>query len=310
MDKLKKLQHHKKSDKRIALLSLAVAQNVTENSECLTDEEMAVLLDGVCTVNEREIFQRHLAGCDSCYKHWVELARGGGGVVVANTKKKGNLIRYSHFALAGSLLAAAASVVLFLNITQQVPSPSLDLSRKPMVKEDNFTSLKRPVEPISAQHKTRPVEQERKVTQDFIKNGTISSQSIQGVRLSEEKIFEMADEVIPMRKANRTHKRVHRDRKMEMAIKHPAPAKSLAISQSQAHSWLVDVQKGCINNETHVFFWKQKYFEGQRITNYRSKEEEQFVKDLLPLLLELQQSRIERLALCKSIVLRINSVTP
>ncbi len=126
------LQKKREADRRSALLGLAADRSPGEQGRCLSVQEMSALLDGKCSSHERERFLMHLSSCDSCYGEWVALDH------VLNEKEAGKKKRLffqpSFLALSGSLLAAAASVIFFMNLDYSpgpeeaaLPSPSPEL---------------------------------------------------------------------------------------------------------------------------------------------------------------------------------------
>lgn len=105
---------NKKAQQRTALLALAGHRRESSGT-CLSPEDMANLVDGNCSTAEQQTAMDHLAGCERCYREWLTLqaVRGkpsSGHRVVRFFSRPRNLAAF------GSLLAAAASVVLFLNI--------------------------------------------------------------------------------------------------------------------------------------------------------------------------------------------------
>lgn len=104
----------RKGQKRTALLALS-AHRSEKSGTCLSSELMTALVEERCSADEREAALAHLAGCDRCYQEWLSLnalnkKRATGGTVLRFVTRPRNL------AAVGSLLAAAASVALFLNI--------------------------------------------------------------------------------------------------------------------------------------------------------------------------------------------------
>ena len=147
-----KLDQRKQADHRTALLGLAADQPASAGV-CLLPEEMAELVEK-CPPEKKELFFRHIAVCETCYREWLTLQD-----VLDNRiegKKKPKIFKFlkpGSIALFGTLLAAAASVVVFLNIN--LPTKS---------------SLTVPVEsirqepappPVREEEKPRPVVQEK-----------------------------------------------------------------------------------------------------------------------------------------------------
>ena len=104
---------NRKLDKTTALFSLAAAEKRSDNL-CLTAEEMAALIDGRYPAEELADKWQHLQDCDTCYQEWflvkssLRKAKKCGRIYSMNLSKKLGYI--------GSALAAAASIVVYLNI--------------------------------------------------------------------------------------------------------------------------------------------------------------------------------------------------
>lgn len=126
MAEITDLERKKAEERRLALLVLAGGQPPPEGA-CLAPEEMAALVEGTLPPERAEASLAHLADCEHCYTLWRELDRewreqaekSGRGTVL-------RLIGRPRFLTAvGSLLAAAASIAVFLNLTTEVDRHSL-----------------------------------------------------------------------------------------------------------------------------------------------------------------------------------------
>ena len=102
-------------DKATALLSLVKARE-SACSPCLTTQEMAELIDTKCEAVSLSTFHKHLSSCDNCYQEWLFLKN-----VQEKTQKKNTIYKLSNnkkLGVAGTAFAAAASIAVFLNISQ------------------------------------------------------------------------------------------------------------------------------------------------------------------------------------------------
>lgn len=126
MAEITDLERKKADERRLALIVLAGGQPQPDGA-CPTPEEMAALVEGKLPPEQAEASLAHLALCDHCYALWRELDHEW----QEQTKKSGRgtllrLIGRPRFLTAvGSLLAAAASIAVFLNLTTDVDRHSL-----------------------------------------------------------------------------------------------------------------------------------------------------------------------------------------
>jgi len=113
-----KMEQQREADRRLALLAL-VSELPEPSGACLEPEELSALIEGRLTPEQIEPCLTHLAGCERCYALWLRLDRewrGQTGRSNRNTLRR-LISRPRVLAAAGSLLAAAASIAVFLNIT-------------------------------------------------------------------------------------------------------------------------------------------------------------------------------------------------
>jgi len=121
------LKRKREADQRAALLGLAADRKTEKPGSCLSSQEMAELLDGKCETVQQQSFLAHLASCDSCYREWLELDQELSHD--QSVLQKPLLFQRKFLTVSGSLLAAAASVVFYLNLDQapgpqKVPAPA------------------------------------------------------------------------------------------------------------------------------------------------------------------------------------------
>ncbi len=110
-----KKEINKDRDKTVSLLTLALDKGA--GTRCPSAEYLASFLDGKCSAEEKKRVLNHLADCDHCYTLWYSLK------TVSRKKKAGGkiyfLTRPKNLAFAGSALAIAASVVIFMNTAHE-----------------------------------------------------------------------------------------------------------------------------------------------------------------------------------------------
>ncbi len=112
--------------RRLALLVLSGDQPAPA-TPCPEPTELAALVEGRLEPAREETCLAHLAGCDRCCALWLQLDRHR--QEQAATGRRGRLLRLigrpRTLTVAGSLLAAAASVALVLTLTLQADRTTL-----------------------------------------------------------------------------------------------------------------------------------------------------------------------------------------
>ena len=112
--------------RRLALLALSGDQPAPA-TPCPEPTELAALVEGRLEPAREETCLAHLAGCDRCCALWLRLDRHR--QEQAATGARGRLLRLvgrpRALTVAGSLLAAAASVALVLTLTLQADRTTL-----------------------------------------------------------------------------------------------------------------------------------------------------------------------------------------
>jgi hypothetical protein len=121
------LDQKREAQRRLALLALT-SEHAQPIGTCLKAEELACLVEGRLDADQTEACLAHLAGCEHCYRLWRQLDHDR-QQHTGHREKRGRLMQLLHrpryLATAGSLLAAAASIALFLSITMQTDRQTL-----------------------------------------------------------------------------------------------------------------------------------------------------------------------------------------
>ncbi|MGE4560864.1 MAG: hypothetical protein AB7E77_11740 [Desulfobulbus sp.] len=117
-------QHHKQQ--RLALSAL-LAHRPRKTGTCLEVETLAALVEGRLEQAEVDRCLAHLAACDRCSTLWLQLDRQRQGLRQEQRRAKIHrlLSRPKILTAVGSLLAAAASVAVFLTITTRMDKSQL-----------------------------------------------------------------------------------------------------------------------------------------------------------------------------------------
>lgn len=229
MAKEDELKLRRDADRRTALLGLAADRNSEKQGECLSSTEMSDLLDGSCSDGQRQSFFTHLSSCDSCYREWLELQQELSENGPHN--KKLLFFQRKFLAVSGSLLAAAASVVFYLNLTQS-PGPQEQVIQPPP-RLESTQSLD--AEESSVRQKTV----EKVAPQVSIKKSERRSAEIQSDSVKENKMD-------------------------AFSARMAAPA---AVALDPVQLWLENVQKSCSESESGNEKWNLLFIQGLELSS-------------------------------------------
>jgi hypothetical protein len=131
MGKITKLKHAQHQQQRLAFLAL-IADRPQPESECLDNETLAALVEGRLDRATTDACMAHLADCEACLTLWMRLDTYWQNQQKTNrpTTLHRFLSKPKVLAATGSLLAVAASVAVFVQITLQPTTDSLPLQYK------------------------------------------------------------------------------------------------------------------------------------------------------------------------------------
>ena len=299
------LSRAKNADRRTALLGLTLAGRGSDKGSCLSDEDMAALVDGVCSGEERACYLQHLENCDDCYQHWVKLS----AIVLSMEKNRGRdnsktIIRPKHLAWAGSILAAAASVVLFLNITSKAPPPVLHRSMNTTFEQKNSAVLS-PQEETRSDVSTPIQEKTGNISADKLDDDVTSGDALAPVT-SMMKMREQVEKKYSHSKSTTVQKGKRTGKRKTVALPHRSRSGGIQQGQSRVRLWLDKVQQGCQGHETNTQFWTRQYMLGKQMSRFQSVEEKKLVQELLPLVGKLREPTVKS-SVCERIVQYFNT---
>ena len=136
------LDKKRATERRLALLVLTGDQPKPPGP-CLDAEQLACLVEGRLAAENIEACQAHLADCEQCYATWRQLDQEW--QQQTQGKRPGKLLKWFNrprlLATTGSILAIAASIAIFLNITMQADrEPLLWFPAKPAQEQQQSTA--------------------------------------------------------------------------------------------------------------------------------------------------------------------------
>lgn len=149
MVEMTELERQRRADRQLALLALT-GEQPRADGPCPKAEELAALVEGKLPAEEAEACLTHLAGCGQCYSLWLQLDREYQEHTARQRPPLLHLLsRPRLLTAAGSLLAAAASIALFLNLTTRVDRSSLTILADKPVAEQIVSTAPAPEHPSS-----------------------------------------------------------------------------------------------------------------------------------------------------------------
>lgn len=239
----------KKKERRIAALLALAAEKKSGATRCLTEEEMALLVDGNCSAQEEERGWTHLSDCSECYDQWYVLKMEE----KEGHKKSGRVyfMRPRSLAIAGSAMAVAASVAVFLNIPQ-APFPD------------------RPAEELLP---SLEIAKEAEVSVSQVTKGVVTTDEAVSLREAPSVMYEKME--MEPKKARITTKK--KREKIAAAPQSPDKTQGMAgmVMAERAvdseeevqsiESWLEMVQEGCLKRRTEEKFWSEIIFKGDQL---------------------------------------------
>ena len=136
MAKIEPFEQHKAQQRRLALLAL-LADQPKATTDCVEDELMASLVEGSLSPQETEQCMAHLAQCDRCSGLWVQLDQEWQRQDRQEQRNKRRKLQKKPrpFTVLGSILAAAASVAVFVTITTRVDRKTAYLPPPPAAQQ-------------------------------------------------------------------------------------------------------------------------------------------------------------------------------
>lgn len=269
----------KKKERRAAALVALAAEKKSGIGRCLTEEEMATLVDGSCSTQEKERGWTHLSDCSECYEQWYTLEMEKKGT----EKKSGvvHLLRPRNFAIIGSAMAVAASVAVFLNIPHApMPDRSVEelLQFQQAVKETDTSPSAQVMETEVVVDKAVSSREEPSVVHDREEMKLKEERSVtKKMRLKTAAAPQPAEKVVGT---------------SDMQVAEVATGE--AEKTQPVERWLEMVQEGCLKRQTERKFWSEIILKGDQLfhdtepgADIKGKEAEAFaVFQLVPRNLE------------------------
>lgn len=296
------LKNHKDSDRRVAQLGLAASGSDLKQTGCLSAEQMACLVDGSCPPEEQQLFLEHLADCEGCYRWWLETH----SIVAAKQKGRGRVLgfrraRVKNFAWIGSALAAAASVVLYLNISRE----SGQMLYRSEVMEKSRVESSDTVGENAVFPEKKAMEKDGQPVEDESPGPPTVKQKRSPSGLANRRKRSVPAEA----GAPPPGRAVFMERAQEPEEGAMARLQALPEQEPEPHPalnrWLESVRQRCRAGEDDMLLWQQQLAAGKQLLDSLDPEEKKTVIELLALMEELEQGTGNTRVVCKRILERI-----
>lgn len=141
---MSKGQDHTITNRDRTLAQVALAAEHGTPLPCPLATELALLIDGRVAEDRQDELWHHLASCPTCYEQWRVVAEVQQGMV--KKRKLGKIIT-----LGGGLLAAAASIMLFVNIQYSPVPEEVYMDSAPIHERGEEVVSVEPAEPMLEQ---------------------------------------------------------------------------------------------------------------------------------------------------------------
>lgn len=304
--------HEKNAEKARVLLTLATAKGKVRGP-CLSDGEMAALVDGRPGGQGRNFPELwvHLADCQKCYAEWLLLK--GAQKQAAPRGRLYHLSRFRKLSYIGTALAAAASIAIYLNVVkmeeiavEKAPVPRVTLHDKniapvpstsmpapamaPAAKEER-AEPKKVAEQVQAQKLPSPTSPAEPLAES---GGTTKGRAVMQVSPPQRAVEPQLEErqkpssTAPAPVARKAVRSAEQDAaffsgeaKMTPA---PAPVPATIPATSDVGAWLNELRLACQVGRSEPEFWSEMAARGLRLQASQTDQgvEKAKIANLLP----------------------------
>lgn len=264
MAKIEKLDEKKQSDILAAHLGLAAETEKPEKEKgegCLSSEELADVAANLCTPEQREKAMDHFSSCQACYDEWVSICFSLMSVENGSSGKT-PLVTVRNLGYLGSALAIAASVMLYINISGDMPIQ--EVAPLPPAQEKSSVQTVQPARPGKAKATHVPPEA-----------APAPSASVER-------------RAVPLKKEY-TDTAPESEAMVDLSVaqeERPAELKGAIQEQDENHAealskWLIVVEYGCKTGNTDGLFWQTLYEEGQTLLADADANQADFLRQVM-----------------------------
>ena len=307
MTNIHRLDQKKQADRRTALLGL-VADQPASAGVCPTSAEMAELID-LCTIEKKEQFFRHIAVCETCYREWLTLQE------VLNkrikSKERSKIVMFfkpGNMTLFGTLLAAAASVVVFLNIyhpmNTQLTVPVESIRQEPAAPvQDQEKS--RAIVPVARQD-LPPAPENSVLKQKILRKKREIPASADAVKAEKKRSSPAAPKAIPPTPVSTLKAPVPAEQTLESAVDGAGRSQTgggvptlrqnrLLAGPAALGQWRQQLENGCREGRKSEAFWQEMEQRGREVKTLSEElrqDERKTLEDLLLLTTGMETANV------------------
>lgn len=298
-------KNSQKTEKAAALLALA-ADNEGEHGRCLSPEEIAALVDTSCGKEKLAVFMEHLSYCETCYEEWLTLKKmDDHNLNIPNKGRVYHLSKLKKYSFIGSALAVAASVVVFLNISQQPSSFKERSFQEAVLIPSEGESNKSLVPQFKLESEANDFEAER---EPAVPRDQVVKEAVQGERYKQLKRLEQHEKKEMSTESGDAARQTIKGMAAPAAqsvpqAEHRMAKKSASTElvgesdkQKDIDSWLEQLQKNCLAGRQDADFWRGMHLQGKELLEKQASslpgEKEQKVSAVLALLAGMEAESV------------------
>lgn len=258
----------KKVEQATALLTLAAEEGKVRGA-CLSDEEMAGLVDGRYGGNALSEFWEHLGSCNRCYEQWLFLKK-----IIRQDAPRDRLYHLSwlrKFRYIGTALAAAASIAVYLNVVKMEDTVvEQAVVPQTMLLQDKNTVFQAPMTVAVKEKKNKPARMTEEAPVVLPAAPSAAPMAVgSGAAKGRLEALPVSRQSAPKPREERQQSastapmKAERDAALPLAESTAVPA--AAPPMEDVDGWLAQLRTACLSDKDEALFWKDLAVRGLRL---------------------------------------------